>query len=157
MLAQERKEDNALFAQEKQNLYRDETVDVISWKKLLTSLSPQRIPSHVVSGLTTWVLDGLTVLTETARGEIDGPLGWTNCKPEVFALGMRIFCAAELVLVWNKSEGWKVRRALRGFADVGAEREVHGLWMERVERVLGDSVVEVVRGVARKLAVARVG
>src|SRR5690606_17180072 len=115
---EERKEDTALFSQEKQNLYKDDVMDTVFWANLLRSLSSRPIPSVYVSDLTAWVLDGLSVLTETAKNEVDGPLGWTN-KAEVFTLGFRVICAADVVLTRNVADAWKVKLALRGLADVG--------------------------------------
>jgi hypothetical protein len=144
---QERKEDTALFAQEKQNLYKDDSLDCVLWSRVLLSL-PR---SSLSPSLAQWVLEGLDVLTTTAEGEEeDGALGWSS-KPEVFVLGMRVFCAAEVVM---RQERPKVMGALRTFADAGKEAGVHGLWLEKVEGVLGREVLGVlgkVRGSLLKL------
>jgi hypothetical protein len=139
-LAEQRKEDTALFATEKQNLYRDDTLDAVYWSRILIAL-PIRAP--LLHNLNDWVLDALAVLTETAMEEEDGALGWTS-KPEVFTLGIRVFCAAEVVLKWDTGEARKeVLKALSHFADVGSEREVHGLWLDRIKRVLEKQVLGV--------------
>ncbi|KAI4907790.1 hypothetical protein J4E90_009197 [Alternaria incomplexa] len=144
--ARERKEDTSLFAQEKQNLYKDDTLDTMLWSRILLSLSASAVPLSLRTGLTNWVLDGLTALTQTAEGEGDGALGWST-KAEVFTLGMRIFCASEVVMRWGGQERVEVVKRARGFADVGIERGVHGLWIERVERVLNKEVVRMLRRV----------
>ncbi|KAI4956548.1 hypothetical protein J4E91_000760 [Alternaria rosae] len=138
--AQERKEDTSLFAQEKQNLYKDDTLDAILWSRILLSLSASAVPLSLRTGLTNWVLDGLTTLTQTAEEEGDGALGWST-KAEVFTLGMRILCASEVVMSWGGQERVEVVKRVKEFADVGLERGVHGLWIERVERVLNKEVV----------------
>jgi hypothetical protein len=133
-LALARKEDAALFATEKQNLYLDAALDAVFWSRVLRA-------SHRharFAALTAWTLDALATLTETARSEVDGALGWA-AKPDVFALGVRVICAAEVVV-----EDAGVLVALRRFADACAEKEGHGLWLERVERVLQKSVVRIV-------------
>ncbi|KAH8724346.1 HEAT repeat protein-like protein [Phaeosphaeriaceae sp. PMI808] len=83
-LEQERKEDTALFASEKQNLYKDDVLDAVLWSRVLASV---RRPDRATD-LAVWVLDALAHLTRVASDEADGPLGWSS-KGEVFALGMR--------------------------------------------------------------------
>ncbi|KAH7359589.1 HEAT repeat protein-like protein [Pyrenochaeta sp. MPI-SDFR-AT-0127] len=146
-LADERKEDTALFATEKQNLYKDDSLDAVLWSRVLASQRANKVPQGLQDGLTSWVLDGLAVLTDTARKEVDGSLGWSS-KSEVFTLGIRAICAAEVVLRWSgcgnvqaETRRAKVMKALRDFADVGEKAEVHGLWLERVERVLEKQVL----------------
>jgi hypothetical protein len=134
-LSQARQEDSSLFATEKQNLYKDDTLDALFWSRILSLI---QIPTDTLSNLTAWALDALSVLTQTATSEIDGALGWSS-KPDVFTLGVRVMCVAEVVV---RDE--RVLLALRRFADVCKEKEGHGLWCERMERVLE-------RGVARIL------
>ncbi|KAF2477596.1 HEAT repeat protein-like protein [Lindgomyces ingoldianus] len=150
LLAEKREEDTALFVQEKQNLFKDDSIDAVIWSRVLKSLSLAAIPEAVVFGLKDWVLDGVSALTDMARNEVDGPLGWTT-KPDVFALGMRLICAAEVTLYWPGGEKWRVRKALRKFADVGEMNGLNSFWVERIERVLADSIVNVVKGVCSSL------
>lgn len=151
--AVERKEDNALFATEKQNLYRDDTLDAVLWARVLISLTPPT--SSMSTKLIPWVLDGLGVLTETAEQEGDGALGWAS-KSEVFTLGMRIILGAEVVLAWCKGGLESVKRmevlvAMEKLVDVGRQREVHGLWILKAEKVLQKEVLGVLRRVKGNL------
>ncbi|KAF2742863.1 HEAT repeat protein-like protein [Sporormia fimetaria CBS 119925] len=150
ILAEERKEDDALFAQEKQNLYKDDTEDLTFWADVLRRMSPAAVSRTYVSRLRRWVLEGLDTLTQTARNEVDGPLGWTT-KAEVFTLGMRVICAADLVLRWEVDRASEVLLALRKFADIGAESDLNGLWLESVEHMLEESVTWCVRRARRDL------
>ena len=175
-----RQVDTALFATEKQNLYRDETLDAVFWSRILSQHHARAIPQPLRSGLANWVLSGLDVLTSTAETEIDGPLGWTS-KDEVFALGMRLFCAAEVVLAWDgqeqgvwgmqtpskpstgggdgsskassgaKSVRSRILTALRCLVDLGHAAEVHPLWLERIELVLEKHVVRTLKMVKGRL------
>ncbi|KNG45382.1 heat repeat-containing protein [Stemphylium lycopersici] len=89
-LAQERKLDTALFAQEKQNLYKDNVLDTLLWSRLLLLLpSPPPAPvsaatsspthhSGIPPALSQWVLTALDTLTQTAGEEDDGALGWSS-------------------------------------------------------------------------------
>jgi hypothetical protein len=86
------------------------------------------------------VLDGLRVLTETAEIEEDGALGWSS-KAEVFTLGMRVFCAAQVVMGFGGVEKASVLKGMRGFADKGMKAGVQGLWVEKVEGVLRKQVL----------------
>jgi len=139
-LAEARNEATALFVQEKQNLYKDDALDATFWARVLRALSPRAARPKDVKQVTQWVLDGLATLTETARLERDGSLGWTT-KAEVFILGIRVLCAADVLLAWNFEGAPEVKLALRDFGDVGAVAGVNGIWLEKVERVLQDSVV----------------
>jgi hypothetical protein len=142
--AQEREEDTSLFAQEKQNLYKDDTLDTILWSRILCSLSSSATPESLRIGLTTWILDGLTTLMQTAEKEGDGALGWST-KAEVFTLGMRIFCASEVVMKWGGGEKVEVVKMLSRFSEVGTERGIHGLWIERVQGLLSREVKRMLR------------
>lgn len=156
VLAEARKEDTALFATEKQNLYKDDALDAMIWSRVLLSISIQTPSalSHVLHAqLSAWVSDGLSVLTDTMEKEVDGALGWSS-KAEVFTLGIRVVCAAEVVVLRGSVE---MRResmeGLRKFADVCREKEGHGLWIERVERVLEKGVLGTLKAVKESLVV----
>ncbi|KAF2002414.1 HEAT repeat protein-like protein [Amniculicola lignicola CBS 123094] len=146
----ESRQDTALFSVEKQNLYKDDTLDIALWSRILTSLSPNLVSSATTSDLTKWVLGGLYVLISTAENAVDGPLGWTS-KAEIFALGMRVICGAEVLLEWRVSGGDEVKLALRRFADVGIKTEVHGLWLEKIEKVLEGDVLRGLKEVFERL------
>ncbi|OCL07142.1 hypothetical protein AOQ84DRAFT_389700 [Glonium stellatum] len=145
-LAHARKEDIALFVQEKQNLFIDGTREVVIWSRVLKRISSKAIHRTLVEDLTRWVMDGISLLAATAEVEADGPLGWTS-KVEVFALGMRVIYGAEVLLNWGMRsrkvgvKGSEIRRKLREFADV-AKSGIHELWIDRVEAVLAHSVLE---------------
>jgi hypothetical protein len=126
-----RKEDTSLFATEKQNLYRDETLDAVLWSQILAHA---QIPAPARSKLGEWVVEALSILTETAMKEKDGALGWSS-KADVFTLGIRVICAAEVV------GGSGVIVGLSKFAEALRKSEGHGLWVEKIERVLEKGVV----------------
>lgn len=146
ILEQARKEDNALFIEEKQNLFVDEVREAVIWSRVLKRLSPRALHQGMVVNLQLWVMEGLGSLTATAKNERDGPLGWSS-KPEVFTLGMRVIYGAEVLLDWESRTGNvtvtapEILMALRYFADDGRENELHQLWLDRVEKILADSVV----------------
>jgi hypothetical protein len=148
-LAEARTEDTALFSQEKQNLYKDDTEDAAFWSQVLRSLNTRAIDPAAMKALSGWALEGLATLTETAKAEIDGPLGWTT-KPEVFALGMGVLFAAEAVMKLNVNRV-ELMLALREFADVGSQNEVNGLWLERAESILEATVMGMLRKVSEDL------
>ncbi|KAL6704178.1 hypothetical protein ACN47E_008435 [Coniothyrium glycines] len=134
------KQDTALFAQERQNLYKDDALDAVLYARILSALpaaTAARTP--LANALRTWTLAALAFLAEKSSSTIDGALGWSS-KPEVFALGMRVFCAAEVLLAWGVGRR-EVLLALRRFADAAVEGEVHGLWVQRVEGVLAREVL----------------
>lgn len=136
-LAEERKEDTALFTHERQNLYKDDAMDVKFWTNVLLSVPSASVPAGQIAALKNWTLEALPALTETAHNEFDGPLGWTS-KAEVFTLGIRVICAAGIIKKWEDNEASRISSALRQFADAGVENELNGLWLERIETVIED-------------------
>ncbi|KAF2638484.1 hypothetical protein P280DRAFT_551128 [Massarina eburnea CBS 473.64] len=154
IFAQTRKEDTALFATEKQNLYKDDTLDAVLWSRVLSSLPANAIPAPLRSSLTSWVMEALEVLILTSESEVDGALGWT-AKSEVFTLGMRVFCAADVILTWEtlSPKGSKIRRMLKEFTDAAKETGVHELWVDKAESVVGGSIMNVLKYVKASLGV----
>jgi hypothetical protein len=138
---QERKEDSSLFAQEKQNLYKDATLDAVLFSRLLLSLPASMLFPSLREGLANWVTEGLRILTQTAGQAEDGALGWST-KAEVFTLGMRVFCAAEVVMGWRGAEREETLKALSEFAEKGIQAGVHGLWVERIEDMQRSEVLD---------------
>ena len=141
-------DDDALFVVEKQNLYMDPVREAWFWCRVLQHLHACSLPHQVLKAFGRWTARGTTALKAHTALVGDGPLGWTS-KPEVFALGMQVIHAAEVVLKWRTHgvtslgvSGSEVRRALREWADVGMERKLHPLWVEAVEELLGRSVEE---------------
>lgn len=154
-IAEARKEDTALFSQEKQNLYKDDAMDTVFWATLLRNIAPYAIQRGYKFTLNYhFVQAGLKTLMAIANDEIDGPLGWTS-KPEVFILGFRVLCAADVLLISDGGDSYKVRLALRELADVGKEKGLNGIWLEKTERVLENSVVRYMQQVYGGLAHGR--
>ncbi|KAH7408541.1 putative death-receptor fusion protein-domain-containing protein [Phaeosphaeria sp. MPI-PUGE-AT-0046c] len=150
VLAEARKEDTSLFATEKQNLYKDDTLDAMVWSRVLL-LMPTPLQSSLLSNLTHYVKAGLAVLTATMAKEHDDALGWSS-KAEVFTLGIRLICVAEVLILRGEGETRGiVMRALRDFADACRRNEGHGLWMERMESVLEKGVLRMLKQVKRTL------
>ncbi|KAL5117570.1 hypothetical protein ACEQ8H_004463 [Pleosporales sp. CAS-2024a] len=141
-LATANRDSTALFATEKQNLYRDATLDALLHARILARA---RLSLCAHGHVKRRVVEALAVLGRMAAAaageERDGPLGWAS-KPEVFALGMRVFCAAEVVV-----DDGEVMVGLARVAHVLREKGGHGLWVERVERILEKGVVGLLRRV----------
>jgi hypothetical protein len=151
-LAEARRENTDLFVHEKQNLYKDESLDALFWADVLKSLSTRATRQHYVMDFKKWVLDGIAALSETASAERDGPLGWTT-KPEVFVLGLRLLCAADALLAWNWEGSTEVKLALRNLGDICVQTEVNGVWLRRIERILEDVVSRALQRVYLSLSV----
>lgn len=138
LLGQAGKEDNALFVEERQNLFIDDVREAERWADILKVLSHSAVEKFAPA-FEEWVLEGLSALLDSAK-EIDGPLGWTS-KPEVFALGMRVIIAARVLLDWI-DEGYsrirkeEVRRFLEQLVEIGGRTGLHGLWIRRANLVL---------------------
>jgi hypothetical protein len=142
-LAEARMENSALFAQEKQNLYIDETREIELWAGVLERLLFEADPSSsFADAFEQWVVDGIRELTVTTRAEVDGSLGWSS-NPEVFTLGMRVLYGAKVLLKWSSllqvrddvpfmASREDYLALLMGWAEVAKERGLHGLWLESI-------------------------
>ncbi len=143
LLQEAMRTDNALFVEEKQNLFVDDVKEAEMWAGALADLNA-RPDAISKSALGTWTLDGISALTVTIRNNVDGPLGWTS-KPEAFTIGIRVILAAKLLLDGHeivdsparKERQEKCRDSLSTFLDVGRENMVHDLWLQRIEEVIG--------------------
>lgn len=96
------KEDNALFMEEKQNLFIDEVREMKTWAAALRSAGGA-LGKQTAARLLPWVLDGLARLTEAAKKD-DGAFGWT-AKPGVFTLCMSVILGARALISRCRSEG----------------------------------------------------
>ncbi|OAF99231.1 HEAT repeat protein-like protein [Paraphaeosphaeria sporulosa] len=152
-LAQERKEDTTLFAQEKQNLFFDPTLDALFWSRVLSRCSAG---AALATRLGAWVVQALMLLIETSEKEGDGALGWTS-KTEVSTLGMRVLCAAEVALRWDVPNAIEIRELLNRFVVVGEAKEVNGLWVGRAEKATATGVVELLRSAGARVRAVEKG
>ena len=87
-------QDNALFIEEKPNLYVDPVSEAKRWARVLGG---NGLESYLpMSVLGPWILKGLDALLEQSQARVAGPLGWSS-DPEVFVVGMRILIMALFV------------------------------------------------------------
>ncbi|KAL2035004.1 hypothetical protein VTO58DRAFT_100921 [Aureobasidium pullulans] len=132
---------SSLFAQEKQNLFIDETREAKIWSSVAAQLHPEAFSFRLLMNLCTWVIDGLDVLIAEIEANPDTPLGWSR-KSEVFVLGIQIIYTAELVLKLGKRgfempvEGKAVVKRLEALLSKGQENGVNVLWLQTVKEVL---------------------
>lgn len=147
-LAQERQEDTTLFATEKQNLFFDPTLDAIFWSRILTRCTAS---PALKSSLGAWVQEALGLLLQTTEEEeTDGALGWTS-KTEVFTLGMRVLCAADVALTWGVQNAASIRRLVVRFAEVGRQKEVNGIWLGKADKVVERDILALVKGAGARV------
>lgn len=139
-------EDCSLFVKEKQNLYVDEVRETELWSRVLKALSAESI-GECAASFSEWVMSGLDVLISNCQENLDGPLGWT-AKPDAFVLGIRVICAADVLLEWRTLttaitvRGSEIRRRLAELRDIGEKNDLHGLWLLRIDSVLERSVAK---------------
>ncbi|KAI1335479.1 hypothetical protein F5Y15DRAFT_397463 [Xylariaceae sp. FL0016] len=140
--------DDSLFVVEEQNQYVDEVREAKRWADVFSAFpAPSSSPSTPsgevdvvdLGALSAWALSALRSLHKIAKGQVDGPLGWTS-KPQVFAICARVLiCASAL-----SSRGvMEVTDALRRFVELGrgGDVRVHGLLLDMVDvgEVIGAS------------------
>ena len=138
---------DALFGVEKPNLYIDPVREAKVWSRVLKIVQPHYLEQEVLSDLTQWCIDSLERLRARSQGETDGPLGWTS-KPEVFALGMRVIYATEVLLKWRSksrsipSKGFAIRNQLFDLYKVGVKIEIHPLWLQEIGKILKSEFIK---------------
>ena len=156
IVSESRQEDAVLFAQERQNLFIDDTREAVIWSRVLIKLNSTAIPRDLAHWMADWVMRGLETLKHIASFEKDGSLGWTS-RREVFVVGMRVIYAAEVLLEWRMRtkkvtvRGSVIRRALIDLVDVGEKANLHPLWMERAQTVLARYVIQQIRCASEKI------
>lgn len=134
------REDNALFAEEKQNLFVDPVREAENWALILMSSTQSRKLVTINSAIENWTVQGLEVLIEAANEE-DGPLGWST-KPDVFTLGIRILLAAKVQVHWfqaglnSETILYNILGLLRTLLDVGTQKLLNGLWLRQIDNIL---------------------
>jgi len=134
-------EQNELFYRERQNLYVDEVSEAEAWSGVLQRVAVSSIPGESSAYLTEWTMEGLDTLIDASKKQYDGALGWTS-KAEVFALGMRIIHASNVVLNLERrplQPRSAVRERLEELRDIGQGKALHFLWLGRIAIILGES------------------
>lgn len=135
-----RRQDNALFAEEKQNLFVDPVREAGNWALILMNSTQLEKVVSITSAIENWTMRGLEVLIETANEE-DGPLGWST-KPDVFILGMRILLAAKVHVHWfqigldRETSLKNILGLLHNLLDVGTDKLLNGTWLQQIENIL---------------------
>jgi hypothetical protein len=135
-------DNTALFMVEKQNLFIDPVREAILWSQFL-----KRIPSikHYlrasIRNLVEWTKEGLSLLFRKMQEQVDGVLGWTS-KPDMFVFGMRVWCAVDVVLTWQRrfdkrsSALSTIMLELGKILAIGTQQDVHEMWLSKLERLL---------------------
>ena len=140
-LDQKAQSGSSLFAQEKHNLFIDESREARIWSSVAARLDPSAFSFRILINLCTWVTDGLDVLIAGIEKVPDAPLGWSR-KAEVFVLGMQILCATQFVLMLIKRgvqmpiQESAVSSRLESFVKNGKQHGVNVLWVQTAEEVL---------------------
>ncbi|KAL8920823.1 MAG: hypothetical protein Q9172_004329 [Xanthocarpia lactea] len=143
LLGQLRKDDTALFVEERQNLYIDDAQEAGTWSEVLLSLNHTAINLETLGKLEIWTTEGVAALIEVAVTEIDGSLGWTS-KPEVFTLGVRILHAAQALIRFSANvslgvNGDTMRDRLDKLLHVGEESSLNPAWLRMIKKALEKS------------------
>lgn len=144
-LAEKSKSGSSLFAQEKHNLFIDDTREARVWSSVAARLQPAAFSFRLLMNLCTWTIDGLDVLIAEIEEKPDTPLGWSR-KPEVFVLGMQILYAAQLVLNLSKRgvempvQASAIVKRLEMLLNKGKENGVNGLWLQTGKEILEQQV-----------------
>lgn len=147
------KPQTALFAQEKQNLFKDDVLDALCWARVLASPGiASALSGPVLESAATWTGDALAVLTARFETEADGALGWAS-KPEVFTWLIRVVCLTESVLQSGNKGKTEVKLGLAKLVAAMGKAEGHAVVIQRAEKVLEEDVLRslgMLKGVAKE-------
>jgi hypothetical protein len=153
MLEEVTKPQTALFAQEKQNLFKDDVLDALCMSRILSSASlSASLPASVLDAAAGWTKDALRVLTAKYEQDVDGALGWAS-RGEVFTWLIRIICLADVILQSGAKGKTDVKLGLAKLVSAMGKAEGHGLVVKRAEKILEDDVMRslgMLKGVAKE-------
>ena len=137
-----RKPQNAVFVEEKQNLYIDDVKEAEIWAEVLIGLPANACDTGANWTLLEWFTEGMVHFHELFEHHTDGPLGLTS-KTEMFVLITRVLLVAKVLISRAKSlqndgdSSTKVcRDCLSDFYDQGRKVDLHALLLGRVKSIL---------------------
>jgi hypothetical protein len=135
--------DNALFAEEKQNLYIDEAREVKVWAQVLLRVPPSGIPISTKRTISRWTYEGLIALNKKARAESDGALGWST-KADTYVIGLQAIYGAELLFTWV-ARGERIpvppSAVRRRLIELACATGINRLWWAEIDRVVAKSLI----------------
>lgn len=148
-------EEHALFAEEKQNLYIDEALEVHAWSRVSMHVQPSKT---LIDDLATWTDSGLDILASKLASQPDGPLGWTS-REDVFVLSLRVIYSAEVLLkLAGLHSGSKVpiqpselKMKLVKFLAAAESSGCNCLWTREAQRVVEEAMVANTQNTSRLL------
>jgi hypothetical protein len=157
------RDDDALFAEEEQNLFIDKVQDMKLWSKLVKSILPKAFAGNglncktpecsIILEFARWIVDATQVLV--ASMSKDGPLGWTS-KTHAYELVFRVLRCSNVLLEYH-SENFSnlssarpedqeflrlavedIRCALRTVGEEVANKDIH---LELVQELKGQNLL----------------
>ncbi|KAF2996069.1 hypothetical protein E8E13_004007 [Curvularia kusanoi] len=153
LLAEATKPQTALFAQEKQNLFKDDALDALAWSRVLSTPSLlSSLNTTTLESAAQWTSAALTALTTKYADETDGALGWAS-RLEALTWLVRVVCLADVVLQTGAKGKTEVKLGLAKLVAKMREGEGHGVVIERAEKVLEADVMRslgMLKGVAKE-------
>ena len=109
------KQNTSLFVEEKQNLFRDDVVEIERWRKMLCNIPIKTVALFDLVPLLEWATNGIRALVNSARNHSGGALGWGS-KPDIFVVLARGISITEVVLRWtSRPEARSQSSSLRHF------------------------------------------
>ena len=158
----------ALFDQEDQNLYRDQTLEYAYCARMIGALIPEiwnrEGNSELLLGhLSRWAMECLHTLTvnfEHRKGSsqlaLEGPLGWTYNK-DAFALAYSVVRSAKLLLIWRADfrrgpiKASSIKIALFNFLVAAEQSNANPHLVELTRKALGESCISTFKALDQKV------
>jgi hypothetical protein len=131
--------DQALFAEEKQNLYIDDAREVAVWAQVVMKLSwPGAVDQPLVKSLGIWIEEGIPALRSQGTTKLAS-------NAETFTLGLSVIYGAEILLRLSAIGISPVRPSDLRAALIAWISELDragdaGTWRSELERVLQQSL-----------------
>ncbi len=146
LLGQAMAVDQALFAEEKQNLYIDEASEAKTWMDVVVRLAPSALPTRSLHSLALWTCNGLQELVSQVHNTPSGPLEW-DTEQRAFVIGLRVIYAADFLL-HATAHGHPLpvrpstlRCQLVCLAAAADEYDVNPIWRRELDKVLERVIV----------------
>jgi hypothetical protein len=130
--------DQALFVEEKQNLYIDDAREIAVWSQVVMKLSwPEAVDQTLAKGLGAWAEQGIPSLRRDGTALV--------AKAETFTLGLSVIYGAEILLRLSAAgispvRPSEIRATLISWISELDKSGDAGTWRSELERVLQQSL-----------------
>ena len=129
-------ENTSLFVEERQNLFIDDVQEFERWTRVIRAMPASYVKITLETGtIAKWIQETLGAFIEVSHHQPCGPITWSS-KLEVYVLCMRLLFTVEVLFHCQAQEADDLKNALRRFQEAGKARQMHPIWMRKVDELL---------------------